>query len=54
MSQSFFHSNLFIYLFMSQAFEGWGSVLREQYGRRDDYVKSDFTANYLGYWTDNG
>ena len=37
-----------------QAFEGWGYVLRKQYGRHDKYVKSDFAVNYLGYWTDNG
>jgi len=33
----------------------WGHLLRKLYGKEDDtYRKSDFSINYLGYWTDNG
>ena len=37
-----------------QAMQEWGSTLREYYGKDDSYLRSDFTINYLGYWTDNG
>lgn len=37
-----------------QAFQGWGDVLRTNYGKSPSYKLSDFTINYLGYWTDNG
>ena len=32
----------------------WGHLLRMLYGKEDTYRKSDFSINYLGYWTDNG
>ena len=41
-------------LFLLQAISGWGSVLRRYYNKLDHYRKSDFTNNYLSYWSDNG
>ena len=32
----------------------WGRLLRMLYEKEDTYRKSDFSINYLGYWTDNG
>ena len=37
-----------------QAYEGWGTEMRKEYGRSDSYEQVDFAVNYLGYWTDNG
>nr|KAG5710636.1 hypothetical protein BaRGS_013282 [Batillaria attramentaria] len=39
---------------INKAFEGWGSFLRQMYGRTDSFVQDDWTIKYLGYWTDNG
>ncbi|XP_071096650.1 uncharacterized protein [Haliotis cracherodii] len=39
---------------INKAFVSWGQILQKWYGRTDQYVKSDFIVNYLGYWTDNG
>ncbi|XP_046560817.1 uncharacterized protein LOC124269827 [Haliotis rubra] len=39
---------------INKAFVSWGQILQTWYGRTDRYVKSDFTINYLGYWTDDG
>ena len=32
----------------------WGRHLQRFYNKDDSYRYSDFTVNYLGYWTDNG
>jgi hypothetical protein len=32
----------------------FGNSLKTLYGKDDSYRKTDFTINYLGYWTDNG
>ncbi|XP_072031493.1 uncharacterized protein [Amphiura filiformis] len=34
--------------------EEFGNTLLKHYGKTRDYAESDFTSNYLGYWTDNG
>ncbi|XP_067661072.1 uncharacterized protein [Haliotis asinina] len=39
---------------INKAFVSWGQILQRLHGRSDHFVKSDFTINYLGYWTDNG
>ncbi|XP_046547850.1 uncharacterized protein LOC124257765 isoform X2 [Haliotis rubra] len=39
---------------INKAMVSWGQILKQWHGRTDQYVKSDFTINYLGYWTDNG
>ncbi|XP_048245471.1 uncharacterized protein LOC125376925 [Haliotis rufescens] len=39
---------------INKAFVSWGHILQKWHGRTDQFVKSDFTINYLGYWTDNG
>ncbi|XP_046337463.2 uncharacterized protein LOC124119101 [Haliotis rufescens] len=39
---------------INKAFVSWGEILQTWYGHKDDFVKSDLTVNYLGYWTDNG
>ncbi|XP_071115649.1 uncharacterized protein [Haliotis cracherodii] len=39
---------------INKAFVSWGQILKQWHGRTDQYVKSDFTINYLGYWMDNG
>ncbi|XP_071096653.1 uncharacterized protein [Haliotis cracherodii] len=39
---------------INKAFVSWGQILQKWHGRTDQYVKSDFTINYLGYWTDDG
>ncbi|XP_046547851.1 uncharacterized protein LOC124257766 [Haliotis rubra] len=39
---------------INKAMVSWGQILKHWFGRTDQYVKSDFTINYLGYWTDNG
>ncbi|XP_064616875.1 uncharacterized protein LOC135480876 [Liolophura sinensis] len=39
---------------INKAFQGWGDILRTKYGKSSSYKRSDFTINYLGYWTDNG
>ena len=38
----------------SQTVENFGDMLLEHYGKTRDFAASDFTNNYLGYWTDNG
>ena len=38
-----------------QAFRGWGSMMQRNYGSKNaEYAETDYTLNYLGYWTDNG
>ena len=32
----------------------WGGLLLEKYGKDTAYRETDFSLNYLGYWTDNG
>lgn len=32
----------------------WGRLLLEKYGKDTSYRDTDFSLNYLGYWTDNG
>ena len=32
----------------------WGKFMQRFYNRDDSYRYSDYTINYLGYWTDNG
>ena len=32
----------------------WGQHLRTYYNKPSTYRKSDFSNNYLGYWTDFG
>ena len=32
----------------------WGSLMRKMYSKESDVRKTDFSINYLGYWTDNG
>ncbi|KAK6165978.1 hypothetical protein SNE40_022777 [Patella caerulea] len=39
---------------INKAFEEWGSLMRDFYGKDPSYRKADMTINYLGYWTDNG
>jgi hypothetical protein len=39
---------------INKAMEGWGSTLRNFYKKDNSLLQNDFTANYLGYWTDNG
>ncbi|XP_046563073.1 uncharacterized protein LOC124271947 [Haliotis rubra] len=39
---------------INKAFVSWGQILKQWHGRTDQYVKSDFTLNYLAYGTDNG
>ncbi|XP_048245597.1 uncharacterized protein LOC124128193 [Haliotis rufescens] len=39
---------------INKGFVSWGQILQKMYGRDNSLVKSDFTNNYLGYWTDNG
>ncbi|XP_046547869.1 uncharacterized protein LOC124257772 [Haliotis rubra] len=39
---------------INKASVSWGQVLQRWHGRTDQYMKSDFTINYLGYWMDNG
>ncbi|XP_046547847.1 uncharacterized protein LOC124257764 isoform X1 [Haliotis rubra] len=39
---------------INKAFVSWGQILQRWHGRTDQFVKSDFSINYLGYWTDNG
>ncbi|XP_071115644.1 uncharacterized protein [Haliotis cracherodii] len=39
---------------INKGFVSWGQILQKWYGRDNSFVKSDFTNNYLGYWTDNG
>ncbi|XP_046547852.1 uncharacterized protein LOC124257767 isoform X1 [Haliotis rubra] len=39
---------------INKASVSWGQILQRWHGRTDQYMKSDFTINYLGYWTDNG
>ncbi|XP_050418353.2 uncharacterized protein LOC126831744 [Patella vulgata] len=39
---------------INQAFQEWGNIMRDFYGKDPYYRKSDMTINYLGYWTDNG
>jgi hypothetical protein len=38
-----------------QAYRAWGSALQAYYQTRNSpYRESDFTSDYLGYWTDGG
>ncbi|XP_046547877.1 uncharacterized protein LOC124257777 [Haliotis rubra] len=39
---------------INKAMVSWGQILKHWFSRTDQYVTSDFTINYLGYWTDNG
>ncbi|XP_046547865.1 uncharacterized protein LOC124257770 isoform X1 [Haliotis rubra] len=39
---------------INKAMVSWGQILKQWHGRTDQYVKSDFTLNYLAYGTDNG
>ncbi|XP_067661068.1 uncharacterized protein [Haliotis asinina] len=39
---------------INKAFVSWGQILKRWHGRTDQYVKSDFTLNYLAYGTDSG
>ncbi|XP_046561027.1 uncharacterized protein LOC124270048 [Haliotis rubra] len=39
---------------INKGFVSWGQILQKMYERDNSFVKSDFTNNYLGYWTDNG
>ncbi|XP_067662761.1 uncharacterized protein [Haliotis asinina] len=39
---------------INKGFVSWGQILQKMYERDNSFVKSDFTINYLGYWTDNG
>ena len=39
---------------VSDTMNKWGMLLRERYGKTDDYRRNDFSINYLGYYTDNG
>jgi len=39
---------------INKAVENWGRILTTRYHKRRSYMESDFTINYLGYWTDNG
>ena len=32
----------------------WGNVMRTFHGRDESFKNSEFTNNYLGYYTDNG
>ena len=34
--------------------ESWGTVMRLYYNKDTSYTMSDWTNNYLGYWTDHG
>ncbi|KAK6165977.1 hypothetical protein SNE40_022776 [Patella caerulea] len=39
---------------INKAFEEWGSLMKDFYGKDPSYRKADMTINYLGYYTDNG
>jgi hypothetical protein len=39
---------------VNEAADTWGQIMRSYYNKGDSYRKSDFTNNYLGYWTDFG
>ncbi|XP_078674668.1 uncharacterized protein LOC144912809 [Branchiostoma floridae x Branchiostoma belcheri] len=39
---------------INQALHEWGGTLMRQYGKSRARTESDFSSNYLGYWTDNG
>ncbi|XP_046561028.1 uncharacterized protein LOC124270049 [Haliotis rubra] len=39
---------------INKGFVSWGQILQKMYRRDDSFVKSDFTNNYLGYYTDGG
>jgi hypothetical protein len=39
---------------VTHSMELFGYFLRTIYQKDDSYRRSDFTINYLGYWTDNG
>ncbi|XP_070576651.1 uncharacterized protein [Ptychodera flava] len=39
---------------INEAILGFGDALMTKYGKQKHLMKSDFTVNYLGYWTDNG
>ena len=38
---------------INKAMEGWGSSLQTFYEKKALTLQTDFTNNYLGYWTDN-
>ena len=40
--------------FVLQAFDSWGYNIKQYYGKTTKLRDSDFTNNYLSYWTDNG
>ena len=40
--------------FVLQAFDNWGFNIKQYYGKTTKLRDSDFTNNYLSYWTDNG
>ncbi|KAI8505567.1 hypothetical protein Bbelb_167560 [Branchiostoma belcheri] len=37
----------------ARALHEWGGTLMRQYGKTRARTESDFSSNYLGYWTDN-
>ncbi len=37
-----------------QAFDNWGFHMRKYYGKSTKMRDTDFTINYLSYWSDNG
>ncbi|CAH1277104.1 Hypp9481 [Branchiostoma lanceolatum] len=39
---------------INQALHEWGGALMRQYGKTRARTESDFSSNYIGYWTDNG
>ena len=40
---------------VNKAFMDWGKILKTYHQTNNDvYRENDLTANYLGYWTDNG
>lgn len=39
---------------VSDTIDKWGKLMRLRYGKKDDYRLTDFSINYLGYYTDNG
>lgn len=39
---------------VNDAVDSWGMTLRNLYQKSTAYRDSDFSVNYLGYYTDNG
>ena len=48
------HIHLVMYLYVLQAVNGWGEVLRAWYNKDAGRAQKDLTVTHLGYYTDNG